>query len=129
MELWAGFIGLEQNSSDFTLTPKIGWMIRKKDVDDIGLKHQFEKQANEDFMGNRISIRVQEIPNAIFELKEIKNLQISFTDSILIPEKLKEIKIENLDLSGKIDKSEIERISKMFPDTKLIINREIIKAP
>jgi hypothetical protein len=33
LELWAGFIGLEQNSKDFTLTPKISWMIRKKDVD------------------------------------------------------------------------------------------------
>lgn len=128
LELWAGFIGLEQNSSDFTLMPKIGWMIRKKDTDNFGLKHQFEKQANEDFMGSGISIRVQEIPSAIFELKEIKNLEISFTDSILIPDKLKEIKIEKLKLSGKIDKSEIERISKMFPDTELIINSEKINA-
>jgi len=71
---------------------------------------------------------VQEIPSAIFELKEIKNLEISFTDSILIPDKLKEIKIEKLKLSGRIDKSEIERISKMFPDTELIINREKINA-
>jgi len=31
LELWAGFVGLEQNNSDFTLTPVIGWMIRKKD--------------------------------------------------------------------------------------------------
>jgi hypothetical protein len=128
LELWAGFIGLEQNSNDFTLTPKIGWMIRKKDTDNFGLKHQFEKQANEDFMGSGISIRVQEIPSVIFELKEIKNLEISFTNSILIPDNLKEIKIEKLKLSGKIDKSEIERISKMFPDTELIINREKINA-
>ena len=128
LELWAGFIGLEQNSIDFTLTPKIGWMIRKKDIVNFGLKHQFEKQANEDFMGSGILIRVQEIPNAIFELKEIKNLEISFTDSVLIPDKLKEIKIEKMKLSGKIDNSEIERISKMFPDTELIINKEKINA-
>lgn len=126
LELWAGFIGLEQNSDDFTLTPKIAWMIRKKDTDNFGLKHQFKKQANNNSWP--VSIRVQEIPNAIFELKEIKNLQISFTDNILIPDKLKEIKIEKLTLSGKIDKSEIERISKMFPDTELIINGEEINA-
>jgi len=129
LELWAGFIGLEQNSIDFTLTPKIGWMIRKKDIDNFGLKYQFEKQVNKDFMGSGILIRVHEIPNAIFELKEIKNLQISFTDSILIPDKLKEIKIHKLKLSGKIANSEIERISKIFPDTELIINREKINAP
>lgn len=128
LELWAGFIGLEQNSKDFTLTPKIGWMIRKKDIDYFGIKHQFEKHANEDFLGSGISIRVQVIPNAIFDLKTIKNLEISFIDRILIPDKLKEIKIEKLKLSGKIDQSEIERISKMFPDTKLIINNESIYA-
>ena len=128
LELWAGFIGLEQNSNDFTLTPKIGWMIRKKDIDNFGLKHQFERKAKDNFMGSGISIRVQEIPSTIFELKEIKNLEISFTDSILIPDKLKEIKIEKLKLSGKIDKSEIERISKIFPDTELIINGETINA-
>lgn len=128
LELWAGFIGLEQNSKDFTLTPKIGWMIRKKDIDYFGIKHQFEKHANEDFLGSGISIRVQVIPNAIFDLKTIKNLEISFIDRILIPDKLKAIKIEKLKLSGKIDQSEIERISKMFPDTKLIINNESIYA-
>jgi len=98
----------------------LGWFYRIN----WGLKHQFEKQANADFMGSGISIRVKEIPTAIFELKEIKNLEISFVDSIIIPDKLKEIKIEKLTLSGRIEKSEIERISKMFPDTELIINKE-----
>jgi hypothetical protein len=71
--------------------------------------------------------KVKEIPNAIYELKEIYQLEISFIDSISIPDKMKVIKIEKLKLSGKIDKSEIERISKIFPDTELIINRETIK--
>ena len=79
-------------------------------------------------MGSGISIRVQEIPDVLFELKEINNLEISFIDRIIIPDKLKEIKIKKLVLSGKIDKSEIERIRKMFPDTELIINREVINA-
>lgn len=30
LELWAGFIGLEQDPATFALTPTIGWMIRKK---------------------------------------------------------------------------------------------------
>jgi len=124
LELWAGFIGLEQNSNDFTLTPKIGWMIREKDMDHFGLKHQFEKQANGEFMGSGISIKVKEIPEALFKLKEIRYLEISFTGSILIPEKLKEIKIKKMKLSGKIDKSEIDRIRNLFPDTKLIINNK-----
>ena len=126
LELWAGFIGVEQNASDFTLTPKIGWMIRKKDVGDWGLKHKLKKESTNDFLGSGISIRVQEIPNALFELKEIKHLTIAFTDTILIPDKLKEVSIKKLTLTGKIDKAEMERIRNLFPDTELIINRELM---
>jgi hypothetical protein len=32
LEIWAGFIGLEQNPETFSLTPKISWMVRKKEI-------------------------------------------------------------------------------------------------
>lgn len=122
LELWAGFIGLEQNSNDFTLTPKIGWMIRKKDVDNFGVKHQLNK-ASEDFI---ISLRVKEVPKEILDAKKISSLQIAFIDRILIPERLKEVKIGRLELSGKIESSEIDQLAKMFPNTFLIINKKTI---
>ncbi len=123
LELWAGFIGLTQNQENFSLTPKIGWMIRKKDVNKSGLKRKLE--ADNDL--GEISIRIKEIPKEIYFLKEIEKLDISFVDKIVIPDKLKAIEIKQLTLSGKIDQTEIERISKMFPNSKLIINREIIR--
>lgn len=123
LELWAGFIGLKQNQENFTLTPQIGWMIRKKDVNKTGLKRKLK--ADNDLGG--IAIRVQEIPEEIYDLREIEKLDISFIDSIVIPDKLKEIEIKQLILSGKTDKGEIERISKMFPNSRLIINREKIR--
>ncbi|TKG92949.1 DUF4419 domain-containing protein [Puteibacter caeruleilacunae] len=122
LELWAGFIGLEQNKDDFSLTPKIGWMIRKKDVDYSDPKKQFKE-----YLEFGTSIRVKEIPDAIFELEEIQSLNIEFIDRILIPEKLKSIKIERLCLSGKINRKEIERISKMFRNTELFINNKLIE--
>lgn len=124
LELWAGFVGLEQNKENYALTPKIGWMIRKKDVENVGLKRKFESDNKS---WGSIAIRVKEIPAAIFELKEIKNLEIAFIDEINIPEKLSGILIETLRLSGKIDDDEMRRIKKMFPDTQLIINRETIE--
>jgi hypothetical protein len=126
LELWAGFIGLEQNSADFTLTPKIGWMVRKKDVEKIGLKQKFSADNKSEWGG--IAIRVKEIPKEIYELEKIKSLEISFTDKIVVPDRLKEIKIAKLTLSGEIDNKEIERISKMFPNTELTINRIRIQA-
>lgn len=125
LELWAGFVGLEQNKTNFALTPKIGWMVRKKDVDNIGLTQKMESENESDQGG--IAIRVKEVPAAIFKLKEIKSLEIAFIDEVNIPERLSEIKIETLILSGKITGNEVERIKKMFPGTKLIINRKIIE--
>jgi len=121
LELWAGFIGLEQDSADFTLTPKIGWMIRKKDIDNCELTDRLNKDAT-----SGISIRVKEIPDAIYALNEIYSLRIAFVDSILIPDKLNKMKIGRLILSGNIDNQGIDRIRKLFPNTILIINEEII---
>lgn len=32
LEIWAGFFGLEQRRGDLAFTPKIGWMVRKKNT-------------------------------------------------------------------------------------------------
>src|SRR5690606_39290957 len=92
---------------DCTLTPKIDWMIRKKDVGKMGLVQKFESDNHSDWVG--IKIRVQEIPDAIFQLNEINNLEISFIDRIIIPDNFKEIEIKRMTLSGKITPSEMER--------------------
>src|SRR5690606_25821673 len=46
------------NKTNFALTPKIGWMIRKKDVDNIGLTQKMESENESDQGG--IAIRVKE---------------------------------------------------------------------
>ncbi|MDR3226641.1 MAG: DUF4419 domain-containing protein [Prevotellaceae bacterium] len=117
LELWAGFIGLEQNPKDFALTPKIGWMIKKKDVE--------QKLENEKSKSNKISIIVNKIPDAIFTFDEIDNLEIKFIDKIIIPEQLAKIKINRLDISGNIEQQETIRIINMFPNTELRINNKI----
>lgn len=127
LELWAGFIGLKQNPQDFTLTPQIGWMIRKKDVVRIVIKKKFEKDAKADgWLGSGINIRVKEIPQEVYELEDIKSLSVSFIDSIKIDDKIKDVKIEKLSLTGKINNVYINRIAKMLPKTELFINNKKI---
>ena len=77
LELWAGFVGLEQNEKDFTLTPKIGWLIRKKDITNEGQRKSFELNKDD------ISIRVSDFPEALLYLDSIKSLEIEFTDKII----------------------------------------------
>ena len=123
LELWAGFFGLEQNKKNFALTPKIGWMIRKKDIDNIGLKQKFELDSKPtDWDEGRIEIRVKEFPTELLSIKEIGTIIIEFLDEITIPDEFANVKVKYLSLSGKISEAEIERIIKMFPDSRIIIN-------
>jgi hypothetical protein len=48
LELWAGFTGLEQNSENFALKPVIGWMIRKKDVNNELLRKKFDENNRDE---------------------------------------------------------------------------------
>ncbi len=123
LELWAGFVGLEQNQENFALTPKIGWMIREKDINQLGLKQKLEFDNEQK---GSIAIRVKEIPVAILNMTKITRLEVEFVDKIVIPDQLAKVKIERLVLSGKIDASETERIRQLFPDTKLVINNTMI---
>lgn len=122
LELWAGFMGLEQNKENFTLTPKIGWLVRKKDVDKEGLSKKFN--LNKDY---GISIRIDEVPKQILDLDRVERLELAFRDRIDIPDELAKVKITELVLSGKIDNTEIKRIKKLFPNTHLKINQKKIE--
>ncbi|WP_243347710.1 DUF4419 domain-containing protein [Parabacteroides sp. FAFU027] len=120
LELWAGFIGLRQDKDDFTLKPEIGWMIRKKEANDNYLKDKLSQDAKKDWGG--INIRGKKVPEEILGLDSIKSLTISFVDKIEIPDAMGKIKITELRLYGNASEQEIERICKLFPDTRLYIN-------
>ena len=104
---------------NYALTPKIDWMIRKKDIEQIGLKQIYEYDLK---TRGGIAIRVKEIPAAIFELKEIKKLEIQFIDSVLIPDRLAKLKIDKLYISGQSSKRERERIRQLFPKTEVFFD-------
>ena len=124
LELWAGFVGLEQNEENFALTPKIGWMIRKKDLENTALKKKLESDSKQQMSG--ISIRVKDFPKEMLALKTAEKINIVFLDKIIVPDEFANVKVKNLTLSGEIEASEIERIGKMFPDSRVIINRKVI---
>lgn len=122
LELWAGFIGLTQNKDNYALRPQIGWMIRKKDVENKGLKSKLSRDMQNTGWGNGISIKVKEFPAVLLEFKEIKKLEIQFTGEIDIPDELAKVKIEELNLHGKISNEGIKRIKNLLPQTNVIIN-------
>jgi len=121
MEFWAGFVGLNQNKQDFTLTPEIGWAINNND--------KFNPENSEfkfDTKIDNLSIsNIEEIPDDIYSLQIIDNLHLNFLNNINISEELAKITIRNLELNGKITSEEIVRIKNLFPNTTLKINGEV----
>jgi hypothetical protein len=121
LELWAGFVGLQQNPATFALKPEIGWMIRKKDLANTALANKLKSDNTDEPFGG-ITIRAKTVPTEILQLSQIRNLDITFIDSIQIPDEMSKINISVFRMTGKISDSEIERICKLFPNTELIIN-------
>lgn len=118
MEFWAGFVGLSQNKNDYTVKPEIGWAINNKTTFNPE-KSEFRNIREID----NLSIKnVVEIPLDIYSLKRIDFLHISFLKDIIIPKKLAEIEIANLELNGQILKESELEIMKLFPNTNLTIN-------
>ena len=124
LELWSGFIGLEQNPETFALTPKISWMIKRKDINQIGIHQKLESEniPSSGGLGGGIDIRIKEVPENLRKLKEIYSLSLHFKNNVLIPDWLKDIRIGKLEIDGKISDEETEKIINWFPNTDLKIN-------
>lgn len=120
LELWEGFIGLEQDANNFTLTPKIGWMIKKKDVEQK--MHLEELKRNNDSFG--IILSVDKVPEILQKMTKIESLSLYFNTEVFIPEWMKDIEIKKLTIKGKISEQEQKKIIDWFKHIDLlIINR------
>lgn len=112
MELWAGFIGVEDDALNNTLTPKIGWMVGvAKDMDSEEMLNKLKKMND----GFGIRLRVKEVPEILSRLPHIKLLHLEFTDTVVLPDWLENIQIDDLLISGNMTEQEKEEIKKRFP--------------
>jgi hypothetical protein len=119
LELWAGFVGLEQNVKTYGLKPCIGWMVRRKDP----LRQVLVNRLTTD---NRsaagVILRVDNVPPELYQIGPIKKLDITFFGNIRIPDEMANISIADMTLAGRTVQAEVERIVKLFPNTALHIN-------
>ena len=114
MELWAGFIGAEEDTIANTLMPKIGWLVRINDEESTlsDLQKKNEKGA--------IRLRIKEVPTVLAKLERINRLILDFTDKVVLPTWLDKLDIGDLSISGKMTEEEKAEIQKRFP--KAVIN-------
>ena len=112
VELWAGFVGLAQNSENYMLTPKMGWMVRKKDVG-----NEFQRLKMENDEGYSL-LFVQNLPVALrqFDTIPIRKLEIDFREKPYFPEWFWDLNIEQLRVKGKISGEERRNLLQHFDD-------------
>ena len=117
MQLLAGIVGIEEDTSSYTLSPKIGWMVTKAETDDNLIKDLEEKNHKE-----IIDITVSEVPEVFKRFKHVHDLSLTFTGKVVIPKWMDDIKFDGLKIWGKMTKEEVKELKGRFPDAQ--INRE-----
>lgn len=65
--------------------------------------------------GFGIRLRVKEVPEILSRLPHIKLLHLEFTDTVVLPDWLENIQIDDLLIRGKMTEQEEEEIKKRFP--------------
>ena len=126
LELWAGFIGLKQNTETYALTPQISWMVKKKDVNQMGIHQKLE--ANNIPCSNfepGIDLKIIDVPESLKKLDVIYSLGLHFKKDVFLPEWMKTKKIGKLFINGEISNTETEKILDWFPNTEIHLNGKI----
>jgi serine protease inhibitor len=128
IQLWAGFVGIEENATTRALTPKIGWLARigDEESDEVGRFKELNKYSGS------ISIdlsRGEEVPIALSKLEHIRTLHLDFWSSpVVIPEWLDKIPIDELHIMGKFTDEEGALLRQRFPNVKIERVEDIFKS-
>ena len=114
MELWAGFVGAQENEETNMVVPKIGWMVRVTETDEETLNQM--KKLNDK---GEINLRVKEVPEVLKKLKRIDNLKLEFIDEVTLPDWFFNVKFNRLDIRGKMSEKLRERLKERWPKASI----------
>lgn len=119
IELYGGFIGLEQNPENYALTPKIGWGVRKKIDEEAENLTQMNEQIRYE---GRVALKVKEIPEVLNKMDTIPMLNLRFMDGVHFPEWMKNVRIGQLSVRGEITLEERNKLLRWYPTIPLSVN-------
>ena len=118
IELYGGFVGLEQNPENYALTPKIGWKVVKND--DTPMVERMKKN-----MEFGLILKVKEVPEILRKMDSIPSLTLYFRDGVRFPEWMKDVKIDHLNVFGEITKEEQKKLLERCPSSTIRVNNVI----
>ena len=122
LELWAGFVGIEEDEKTRALTPKIGWLARMSDeeAEEVGRLGERDK-----YMGGLSyymceNCENKKVPEILSKLTHIRKLSLEFWNMpVDIPAWLDNIEIERLYISGVMTEEEEAQLRQRFPKANI----------
>ena len=115
MELWAGFVGIEENTTTHALKPKIGWLARISDEEAEDLARMKEQQRH----GGGLYFNLYDdmkVPEILSKMEYIRSLNLNFLNApVDIPAWLDNIPIEMFTISGVLTDEEEVQLQQRFP--------------
>lgn len=126
MQLWAGFVGVEEDAKTHALSPKIGWLARIADEESDEVARLKEEDKH---MELYIHIgKDQEVPHALSKMDHIRSLRLEFGNNpVVIPEWLDKIQIDKLRIMGKLTEEEEAQLRQRFPKVEIERFEDIFK--
>ena len=126
MQLWAGFVGVEEDAKTSALTPKIGWLARIADEESDEVARLKEQDKH---MELYIHISEdQEVPRALSKMDHIRSLRLEFGNNpVVIPEWLDKIPIDKLRIMGKLTDESEAQLRQRFPKAEIKRYEDFIK--
>ena len=126
MQLWAGFVGIEEDAKTRALTPKIGWLARIADEESdeaARLKEQNKYKQLYFSIG-----KDQEVPHVLSKMDHIRSLRIDFGDNpVVIPEWMDNILIDKFSIMGQLTDEEEAQLRQRFPKAEIKRYEGILK--
>lgn len=116
VELCAGFIGLEQNRTNFALTPKIGWFVKHKTYNDEKDYYKIKEQMDSE----GIKLRVKDVPETLDRFNYFPSLSLRFIGDVHMPEWMSTKRIDYLSIQGSITSDERNKILKWYDQARKI---------
>ena len=118
MQLWAGFVGVEEDDRTRALTPKIGWLARIADEESDELARLKEKN---EFMTLYFYMhKDQKVPHVLSKMDHIRSLNLDFGGNpVVIPEWMDNILIDKLQITGQFTDDEEAQLRQRFPKAEL----------
>ena len=114
MDMIAGLVGVDVDYQANTMRPRIGWMVCES------CKSTFEEQ-----LVNSDELHIKNcVPEELRQIKYLPYLNVFFADELRIPDWMDTLKIDKIDIRGRISPELENELPRRFPNREIHISED-----